>query len=106
MRVLNDIEQNERPFIDFDINSSGESESDDEINLNCKTHPKGCRRQDNIMPNSRLSESLEDINCELMKRVDSSPSSYQPSPQTTRRLLSKSDSRVSSDDLKPSIITP
>jgi hypothetical protein len=49
------------------------------------------------MPNSRLSEKLEDINCELMRRVDSNASNYQPSPQTTRRLLSLS---LSSEEQK------
>lgn len=52
------------------------------------------------MPNSRLSETLEDINCDLMKRVDSNASNYQSSPKTTHRLLSLSKSRISSEDLK------
>lgn len=63
------------------------------------------------MPNGRLSETFEDINCELIKRVDSTTSSYQPSPKTTRRLQSLSGSHWSSDDLNrypslPKIVTP
>lgn len=59
-----------------------------------------CGRQDNIMPNSPLSDALEDINCELMKRVDSNASSHQPSPKTTRRLASLSGSQLSQEDFK------
>jgi hypothetical protein len=47
------------------------------------------------MPNSRLSDTSEDINCELMRRVDSTSSNHQLSPKTKHRLLS-----LSSDELK------
>jgi hypothetical protein len=99
LKILNEIEENERSFLACDFNFSSDSESDieDEENINPKKHPKVCVRQNNIMPNSRLSEKLEDINCELMRRVDSNASNYQPSPQTTRRLLSLS---LSSEEQK------
>jgi hypothetical protein len=92
LKILNEIEKNERSFIncDFHVSSDSESDIDDEKNLNPKKHPKVCTRQNNIMPNGRLSEKCEDINCELMRRTDSNASNYQPSPQTTRRLLSLS----------------
>jgi hypothetical protein len=83
LKIINEIEENERLFVESDSDLSSESESDDE-------YPKKCGRQDNVMPNGRLSETLEDINCELMKRVDSNASNFQPSPKTTRRLLSLS----------------
>ena len=97
-----EIEQNERLFNDggFYLSSDSESDNDGEKDSTSKTYPKTCGRQDNVMPNSRLSDNLEDINCELMKRVDSNASSYQPSPKLTRRLLSSSESKVSSEDLK------
>jgi hypothetical protein len=100
LKILNEIEENEKSFVDCGFHVSSESESDDETNLNLKKHPKVCRRQNNIMPNGRLSETLEDINCELMKRVDSNASNYQPSPKTTHRLLSLSGSKLSSEDSK------
>ncbi len=100
LKILNELEQNEKDFIDCDSNLSSESESDDEINFNIKNHQKVCRRQDNIMPSGRLSETLEDINCDLMKRVDSNASNYQPSPKTTHRLLSLSGLQLSPDDFK------
>ena len=100
LEILGELEQNERPYVDVEGPSS-ESDSDaDELITNAKVHPKGCRRQDNIMPNSRLSETLEDINCELMRRADSNASSYQPSPKAMHRLISTSESRVSSEDSK------
>ncbi|CAF1464633.1 unnamed protein product [Adineta ricciae] len=101
MKVLTDLERNEELFTECEMNLSGESDSDtDEQTLTDKKHPKGCGRQDNIMPNGRLSDSLEDINCELMRRADSNASSYHPSPKTMHRLISKSESRMSSEDLK------
>ncbi|CAF0944826.1 unnamed protein product [Rotaria sordida] len=112
LKVLNAIEQSEGSFIECDFNLSSESESDDdEKSLNSKKYPKICGRQDNVMSNGRLSESFEDINCELIKRVDSNLSSYEPSPNTKRRLQSFSKSRLSSEDLKEysplsPIITP
>ncbi|CAF1432446.1 unnamed protein product [Adineta steineri] len=112
LKVLNELEQSEKPFVDCDMNLSSESESEDDgENFNYKKHPKQCGRQNNIMPNGRLCENCEDINCELMKRADSTPSSYHPSPKTTHRLISASGSRVSSEDLKSypqssKIITP
>jgi len=59
-----------------------------------KSHPKVCGRQDNIMPNGRLSETLEDINCDLMRRAESSASFYQLSPRESQRLLSLSNEQV------------
>lgn len=101
LEVLTDLEQNEKPFTECEMNLSSESDSDtDEQTIIDKKHPKECGRQDNIMPNGRLSDSLEDINCELMRRADSNASSYQPSPKTMHRLISKSGSRMSSEDLK------
>ena len=92
LKILKEIEDNERAFLACDFNFSSDSESDieDDKNINPRKHPKVCARQNNIMPNGRLSEKLEDINCELIRRVDSNASNYQPSPQTTRRLLSLS----------------
>ena len=88
MKVLTDLERNEKLFTECEMNLSSESDSDtDEQTLTDKKHPKGCGRQDNIMPNGRLSDSLEDINCELMQRADSNASSYHPSPKTMRRLI-------------------
>lgn len=96
-KTLQDFEENEKPFIEYDFSVSSESESDEnpdeEINLK-KSHPKVCGRQDNIMPNSRLSEALEDINCDLMRRADSTASSHQPSPITMRRLKSASSEQI------------
>jgi hypothetical protein len=92
LKILDEIEQNERPFNDSESNLSSESESDnDENSFHHKNYPKTCGRQDNIMPSGRLSETLEDINCELMKRADSNASSYQPSPSTVHRLISSED---------------
>ncbi|CAF2946591.1 unnamed protein product [Rotaria sp. Silwood2] len=112
LKVLNEIEQHEKPFIEYDFNLSSESESDDdEKNFNSKNYQKVCGRQDNVMQNGRLSDTLEDINCELIKRVDSNLSSYQPSPKSAHRLQSLSGTQLSSEDLKeyipsPPIITP
>jgi len=101
MKILNEIEQNERAFVedDFNLSSESESESDDEMSCNIKKHQKVCKRQNNIMPNSRLSETLEDINCNLMRRIDSNASNHQPSPKTTHRLLLLSNSQLSVEDL-------
>ena len=93
-KILDDLEHSEREFNDCDCDDEEEDEEFD-----CPTHPKVCGRQDNIMPNGRLTETLEDINCELMKRTDSFVSSYQTSPKSARRL---SDFRFSSEDLAPS----
>ena len=112
LKIVNELEENESPFSDCDFGLSSESESeDDEKNLNYKIHQKVCRRQDNIMPNGRLSDTLEDINCELIRRADSNASNYQPSPKTTHRLISQSGLKLSSEDLKNNsrslpIITP
>ncbi|CAF2242192.1 unnamed protein product [Rotaria magnacalcarata] len=113
LKNLNEIEQTEGSFIEcsFNLSSDSESDGDDENNFNSKRYPKVCRRQDNVMPNGRLSDVFDDINCELIKRVDSNASSYQPSPKSTRRLQSLSGSKLSSEDLKqlspPSkIVTP
>lgn len=99
-KILNEIEENEKAFADceFIVNSDSESDNDDPVNSNRKIYPKVCGRQNNIMPNGRLSETLEDINCDLMKRVDSNASNYQPSPKSTHCLLSISNSRLSSED--------
>ncbi|CAF4693516.1 unnamed protein product, partial [Rotaria sp. Silwood1] len=116
LKILNEIEENEGPFIECDFNLSSDSENDDnddagEKNFNGKKYPKVCGRQDNVMPNGRLSEPLEDINCELIKRVDSDLSSCQTSPNTTHRLQSLLGSRLSSEDSKDyspttAILTP
>ncbi|CAF4303089.1 unnamed protein product [Rotaria socialis] len=113
LKILNEIEQTEGSFIEcsFNLSSDSESDDDDKNNFNSKRYPKVCRRQDNVMPNGRLSDVFEDINCELIKRVDSNASSYQPSPKSTRRLQSMSGSKLLSEDLKqlssPSkIVTP
>ncbi len=91
------MEENDKPFRDCDFDLSSDSESDgDEMNMNLEKYQKECRRQDNIMPNGRLSEAFEEINCELMKRVDSNASNYQPSPKTTHRLLSTHGSKTHS----------
>ncbi|UJR38381.1 hypothetical protein I4U23_031051 [Adineta vaga] len=101
LEILAELEQNERLYIECEGNLSSESDSDtEEQTLTDKKYPKQCGRQDNIMPNGRLSDSLEDINCELMRRADSNASSYHPSPKTTHRLISMAGSRVSSEDLK------
>jgi hypothetical protein len=103
--MLNEIEGNERTFNNTDSNVSSENESeDDENNLNHKNYPKICGRQDNIMPNGCLSETLEDINWELMKRADSNACSHQTSPKTTHRLLSSED--LNHPYRSPPIITP
>lgn len=104
LNVLDELEQNEQSLTNAGFHLSNESDSDGdgdyENNATYKIYPKVCRRQDNVMPNSRLSETLEDINCDLMKRVDSNVSNYQSSPQTTHRPVSASVSKASSEDLR------
>ena len=107
LKVLDEIEHNEKPFTNynFNVSSDNESDDDDEKNSNCKNYLYG--RQDNVMSNGHLSEAFEDINCELIKRVDSTASNYQRSPKTTHRLQSSLESQLSFDDLKEySILTP
>ena len=96
LRILNEIEQSERAFIEDPSDISGDS--DDEMNMDSKIHPKTCGRQNNVMPNGRLNENLEDINCELIKRADSLIINYQPSPKTSHRLSSQSDLRFLAED--------
>lgn len=94
-KILDELERSEREFNDCDCD---DEEEDDEFD--CPTHPKVCGRQNNIMPNGRLTENLEDINCELMKRSDSFIGSYQSSPRSARRFSSEdldSSSRRVSD---------
>ena len=85
LEMLSDLEKSERTYLDCDCHLSTDDDADEAV-----THPKICKRQNNIMPNSRLSDSFEDINCELMRRIDSNASNYQVSPKTTRRLISLS----------------
>ena len=82
MKILDELEESERVYLECDVHQSSDDDDDDRI------HPKICKRQDNIMPNGRLSELFEDINCDLMQRIDSTAGSSQFSPKMTRRLIS------------------
>ena len=94
--MLNQIEQSEHLFSEDHSDLSGES--DEETNCNDPSHPKTCGRQNNVMPNGRLPENLDEINCDLIKRADSIISNYQPSPKYTQRTFSQADLRFLAGD--------
>lgn len=94
--MLNEIEQSEHLFSEDHSDLSGES--DEETNCNDPSHPKTCGRQNNVMPNGRLPENLDEINCDLIKRADSIISNYQPSPKYTQRTFSQADLRFLAGD--------
>lgn len=82
LQILDELEESERVSLECNDHPSSDDDNDDEL------HPKTCKRQDNIMPNGRLSESFEDINCDLIRRMDSSAGTPHFSPRLTRRLIS------------------
>lgn len=93
LKMLDHIEQSERSLME---DLSGDS--DDETNFDQENHPKTCGRQNNVMPNGRLAENLEEINCDLIKRADSIISNYQPSPRFNQRTFSQADLRFLAGD--------
>ncbi|CAF1008494.1 unnamed protein product, partial [Didymodactylos carnosus] len=109
LKILDELEESHAQFLDEPDNMSSSLESSSEEDYNYGYKKQQLNRAHNIMPSSKLSDSLEDINTELIRRLDSNASIFTPRTVRTSSTIpstSTSDYNQNNGKFFSSIATP